>query len=279
MGFIRRLFGNQTEKPTLAEPIHNVISTNENQADSHESGYFSFYVSGLQNEFKEFSRIGESVNLWIPKDNPDRVYIYHRDGPGGCLGTVPSQYSGNIMYHLLNALDYKAIIEELTDNTCKIMCRLSSKEQTEQRKIEQKATLKKELTKAYNPKKPITMIMIMTTKRRNSVKVGDKLLIELNDLDSYIQHEDDKKGPYSSQWSINFFNQVGKIVGILDHDKATIQKILKAHFNSYLLDIEVTDTFAGVDYSEEKQRSNWTGYPIKLVITPYKTTITQTGIE
>jgi ASC-1-like (ASCH) protein len=122
----------------------------------------------------------------------------------------------------------------------------------------------KELTKAYNPKKPITLML--ATKNKNTVKKGDKLIIEFDDLNSYIQDVDVQ----SCQWHIKFLNQSGKTIGILEQDKSTIQKILKAHFNTYLFDVEVSDTFSHLDYSEEKQRSNWKGYPIKLIITPYK---------
>ncbi|GAF78077.1 unnamed protein product, partial [marine sediment metagenome] len=131
-----------------------------------------------------------------------------------------------------------------------------------------KASLRKELTKAYNPKNPITLML--TTDKKNAAKAGDKLIIEFNDLDSYLQDVSTQRGPYSCQWQIKFLDQTGKTIGIFANDKSTIQRILKAHFNSYLFDVEVSDTFTHVDYSEEKARSNWTGYPIKLVITPYK---------
>ena len=130
--------------------------------------------------------------------------------------------------------------------------------------------MRKELTKSYNPKKPITLTL--TTDKKNTAKAGDKLTIEFDDLDSYLQDVSAKRGPYSCLWHIKFRNQEGKTIAILDHDKSTIQKILKAHFNSYLFDIEVSDTFTHFDYSEEKNRSNWKGYRIKVVIKPYKST-------
>lgn len=266
MGFIRWLFGKPNKKPECIEPPQDGVPANQNQEVSNETDALTFFVDGLQ--IQEFTQVGMSVKLWIPKVNPDKVYIYHRDGPGGCLGVVPSEYSDIIISHLENALDYYAEIVELTDKTCKIKCRLISEEETKHNIEEDKASLRKELTKAYNPKKPITLIL--TTDKKNAAKAGDKLIIEFNDLDSYLQDVSAQRGPYSCQWHIKFLDQTGKIIGILDHDKNIIQKILKAHFNSYLLDVEVSDTFTHVDYSEEKARSNWTGYPMKLVITPYK---------
>ncbi|MFH0789566.1 MAG: hypothetical protein V2B13_18395 [Pseudomonadota bacterium] len=267
MSFLHWLFGKPNKKPNLIEPPQDVIPANQNQEDSNKTDCFSFFVD--QPRIADYTHLGMSVNLWIPKvNNPDKVYIYHRNGPAGCIGIVPSKYSNIVISHLKNALDYEAKIEELTENECKIKCRLISKTKTERREEEYKESLKKELTKAYNRKKPITLML--ATKQKETVKKGDKLLIEFNDLDSYLQ---DAK-VQSCQWHLKFLNQTGETIGIFDNDKNTIKKILKAHFNSYLFDIEVSDTFTHLDYSEEKERSNWKGYPIQLVITPYKSSNT-----
>lgn len=259
MGFLSWLFGKPNKKPDFIEPPQDVIPANQNQEDSNKTDCLTFFIDGPH--IREGTQVGTSVKLWIPKVNPDKVYIYHRDGPDGCLGIVPSKYSDIIVSHLVDALDYYAEIEELTDNTCKIKCRLISKEETEHRKAEKRASLRNELTKPYNSKKPI--MLMLATKKKKAVKVGDKLIIEFEDLDSYVQDVI----PQSCQWHIKFLNQAGDTMGILDNDKSTIQKILKAHFNSYLLDVGVLDI--------AKERSNaWKGYPVKLVITPYKSSNT-----
>lgn len=243
--------GNDTE----IEPPQDVITVNDYQEDSDFQRFlkagsgFIFSVDGPQDD----TYVGMSVNLWIPKvKNPDFVYIYPRNGPGR-LGVVPSTYFDIIADHLLDAMDYDARIVERTYNTCKIKCRLISKEETERRKEEYKASLKKELTKPYNPKKPI-MLMIAATKKK-AVNVGDKLIIEFEDLDSY--------GPYPCQWHIKFLNQTGDTIGIFADDRSTIQRILKAHFNLYLFDIEVLEI-------ANERSSAWKGYLTKLVIKPFK---------
>ena len=239
------------------ELSQGVITANINQEDSDFQRFlktdgFIFSVDGPR--IQEDTHVGISVKLWIPKvKNPDKVYIYHRDGPGGCIGIVPETQSDAIADHLLDAMEYDARIVERTYNTCKIKCRLISREETELKKEEKKASLKKELTKPYNPQKPI-MLMI-AIKKKNVVKVGDKLIIEIEDLDSY--------GPYPCPWHIKFLNQAGDIVAIFADDRSTIQRVLKAHFNSYLFDIEVLEI--------AKERSSaWKGYPTQLVIKPFK---------
>ncbi|OPY85320.1 MAG: hypothetical protein A4E71_02141 [Smithella sp. PtaU1.Bin162] len=139
MGMLSRLFGKQNKKSNPIEPSLVVIPVISNQLDSNESGCLTFYVDSLQKEFKEFSHVGESLNLWAPKDDDgvkilDKVYIYHKSGPGGCLGIVPPEHRDTIFFHLLKELHYECKIEELSESMCKIKCRLSSKEETEKRK-------------------------------------------------------------------------------------------------------------------------------------------------
>jgi hypothetical protein len=260
MSFLHYLFGKQKEKSNSTEPLHEIKSTND-KIDYYGVDGFTFYVNGLQDEFKEFSRVGESVKLWIPKEggNPDKVRIYHRDGPRGCLGIVPSRYSNIIISHLKDSLDYESIIEEITDNMCKIKCRLYSKEETIKRKENDKESIRTELTKPYNPKKPITINFSIDWKK--VVKGGEKLVIKFDDIDSYVQLLEKKHG--NSQLELKFLNQNGDIIGIYDKDKTIIQRILKGHFNSFLFDVEVFDT-------PTESNVNWNGYPTKVVITPYK---------
>jgi|LGOV01.1.fsa_nt_gb hypothetical protein len=145
MGFLRWLFGEPNKKPDYIEPPQDLIPANQNQEDSNKTNCFTFFVDGLQDNFKEFSHVGESVNLWIPDvDDPDKVYIYHRDGPGGCLGTVPSEknFDWPIIFHLEAGKNYYAKIIELTENECKIECRLISKEETEHRKEAEEIIIK-----------------------------------------------------------------------------------------------------------------------------------------
>lgn len=243
MACFKRIQGRLDAEYLLEKEIAGA-KTNEDkktQPSINKTNYFDFLVDGLQTNFKEISYVGESVKLWIPKDNAEKVFIYHRDGPGGCLGIVPSKHSNIIISHLKKALEYEAVIEELAENKCKIKCRLISKKETVNKIEGKKASLKAELTKPYKPKGPIKLELKI--KNKDNAKAGDKLEIAFSDLDSYLQDVSTKRGPFSCQWHLSFFNQKGETVSILKNNKSTIQKILKAHFNSYLFDIEVSETF------------------------------------
>jgi DNA polymerase III epsilon subunit-like protein len=246
--------GNNTE----IAPPQDVITVNDYQEDSDferflkEGSGFIFSVYGPQ----EVTYVGMSVKLWIPKvKNPDEVYIYPRSAPYS-LGTVPFTYSDLIINHLLEGMSYDARIVECAYNTCKIKCRLISKEENELRKEEYKTSLIKEFKKPYTPKKPI--ILNIVAKKKKAVKVGDKLIIEFVDLDSFGLYP-----KFYSPWHIKFLNQAGVTIGIFADDENTIERILKAHYNSYLFDIEVVDI-------ENERNSAWKGYPTRLLIKPFK---------
>jgi len=61
MGFLHWLFGKMNEKATSIEPRQDVIPANQNQDVINQTGCLTFCVGNLQNEFKEFSRLDESV--------------------------------------------------------------------------------------------------------------------------------------------------------------------------------------------------------------------------
>jgi hypothetical protein len=80
------MFGKLNKEPDRIEYVikyvseaktpQNVIPASQNKEVINETSYLTFFVDGLQIEFEEFSRVGESVKLWIPKvNNPDKVYI------------------------------------------------------------------------------------------------------------------------------------------------------------------------------------------------------------
>jgi hypothetical protein len=208
--------------------------------------------------------IGQPVNLWIPEvKNPDNDYIYLRS-PGPPIGLVPYKYIDIIASHLADSMDYDARVVEFTDNTIKIKCRLFSREDTKRMNEDYKSSLIKELKKPYNPKKSI--ILMIATKKKKAVKVGEKLIIEFEDLGSY--------GLLACPWQIKFLNQAGDTIDIFAQDRNIIHKLLKSNFNSFHLDVEVVDIAKTSERMWNKLTHNfWKGYPIQLVITPHKNQI------
>jgi len=256
MSFLSRLFGKKSPISTQTERHDNTNLENNNQLNHYGTQGFTFYVDRLQNDFKSCSSIGEYLNLWVPKDNDikvfDKVYIYHKNGPGGCLGIVPLEHRDIIFSHLLKSFDYECKVVRLLDNMCEVRCRLFTEQECMDRINQKKDTLEKELTRPYNPQKPLTTEIVIN--RRNSVKEGDKLIIIFDDLSSYLNNYN---------WCIRFSNQNGDVVGQLEYNRTTIKKILKSHFNSFTIDTEVLNI-------GDKKDINLKGYITRVVITPYK---------
>ncbi len=176
MGFFRWLFGKPNKKSDHIEtpqgavpakpamgaiplkdlrPLH--LERYENQEVINETGSLTFFVDELQIGFKEFSHVGESVNLWIPKEHGDKVYIYHRNGPYGCLGIVPARYSNMLMSHLKKDMDYEAWIEEVTEDNCKVNIKLISEKKTRVRKTRKRVSSQQE--------KEMNVTQVMTSKK------------------------------------------------------------------------------------------------------------------
>jgi len=132
VGFLRWLFGKPNKKSDSIKTSQDGIPANQNQEISNKTDSFLFYVD--EPNIQDFTQVGKRVKLWTPKDNAERVFVFQGCGPDNWLGEVPFKYASIIIPYLIKALDYDAEIVELSYNTCKIQCRLISKEETEHRK-------------------------------------------------------------------------------------------------------------------------------------------------
>jgi len=159
MGILRRLFRKPNKKPDrLLQTTQQGVPPIQKPQVLNKTIWLNFFVDKLQNKFKEFSHVGESVQLWIPKiDYPEKIYIYHRNGPGGCLGIVPPQFFDMIISHLKKGLDSVAYIEEFTKNGCKILCGLISEEETEQNKEAEKSINKAKALEKTNAEEAVCL--------------------------------------------------------------------------------------------------------------------------
>jgi hypothetical protein len=139
----------------------SLINADANQDDPGFQEFLKtdgFIFSVDKARIQDITCIGMPVNLWIPQGkNPEEACIFHRNGPYGPIGTVPPKYSDVVISHLQSGMNYDARIVELTYNTCKIKCKLFSREEDERRKEQHKASLKEQLTKPYKPKKPVIL--------------------------------------------------------------------------------------------------------------------------
>lgn len=222
-----------------------------------ESNILIFEIDKPDTAELKLCKLGDYASLWTPKDNPGKVNIYRRGSIGGTgrIGFVPSKYAKLIASHLSKGLEYESEVIELSERKCIIECHLLSEEETQSlrsaQEQAQREKLRDELTKQYNPRKPIELIVDLEAK--NVTEAGAKLQIEFHDLDTYLAQ------PY--ELSLVFIDQDGNKVSIKKDERDTVKKILRAHFNSY--DFHVTVQSMKVD-------RGWYNHPAKIIVTPQK---------
>lgn len=222
------------------------------QTQTATSDTFIFHLDNVQAMELSQCSIGDYVNLWVRKDDPRKIYVFRRGSVGGTgrIGFVPSKYSQLIASHITRGMEYETEIVGLGNRKCEIKCRLISGEETESRKSQEREHLRHELTKKYSPTKPIELVLNVES---NAIpQKGDSLRVVFDELDKYVQ---------SSEWQIKFVDQDGNPVGTKSDERGLMQRILKAHFNSFLFDVEVISN---------KEKHNWYANPIRLMLKPYK---------
>jgi hypothetical protein len=197
---------------------------------------FIFDVEKCQSEELSHCRMGDYVNLWVPRDSSQNVHVFRRDSVGGTgwLGYVPNKYSHFIAKHLNDGLKCETEIIEInvTKSRCKIKCRQISKEETIAKQaadFEASSTkLKTELHAKYTPKNSSLIIKIQLPKNYNLIE-GQELFLENKPIDYYVQN--------AMKLSVNFVDNNGIIVAQKSYDLKTIRTLLKAYFNKYPLKI------------------------------------------
>ncbi len=221
-------------------------------------------------------RLGDFVKFWIPKDDPDLVFIYRRRSVGGTgrIGVVPYRHARAIAGHMSDESGERGECEteivSLDSNHCKIRYRLISETETAANKAKKlellradKAKklelLRAELTKKYTPSKPFTIFI--DPKGAKALKSGEKLKIEFDELEFYVRDQ--------YKWQFRLIDKKGRTISPKWVAGGNMKKILKAHFNEYSFDVEVV--------SATKKLNEYCYSDIELRVTPYKGEIPSRG--
>ena len=189
-------------------------------------------------------RVGDYVKFWVPKDNPEVVYIFRHGtiGGQGKLGKIPSQFTKVISDHLSKGLDYETEILSIKGSTCTIKCRLINEEESSTGKEEESrvaaSRLKKELLKKYAPRESLT-IKVELPKEHILIE-GEELLLRNRELDYYVEN--------ASSLKIEFTNEKNEIVASKINEPGLIKTILRASFSKIpmtftLIEIQKPDKY------------------------------------
>ncbi len=225
MGFLSRLSSKQS------------IKQDANQI-GQRPGSLVFDIEKIQLDELAQCRVGDYVNLWVPKGDLRKVYVFRRGSVGGTgrIGYVPSKHSRIIATHLSSGLNYETEILEINvkKSLCKIKCRLISKEETlveEAEKIKSASdNLKTELQKKYIPKDSLT-IRVQLPKNHKLIE-GQELYLEKQTQEYYLQNVSNLK--------INFIDKSGVVVAQKNNEPKLIRSILRAFFSQCAMEFRLT---------------------------------------
>jgi hypothetical protein len=251
-------FGVALDLPTdLVETLSNNSQITNKLEKTMETDTIIFNIEKGQPEELTQCRIGDYVNLWVPKDDLHNVYVFRRGSVGGTgrIGYVPDKYSRLISAHLKKGLKCETEIIEIIINKsqCKIKCRLISKEETIAKQaadFEVASThLRIELQKRYTPKSSLSIRVQLP--KSHKLNEGQELCLEKRSIEYYIQN--------AMNLHINFVDNNGVVVAQKTNEPKLIRSILRAFFSQcamkfYVSSIETPDkyTLKYVDYIEAK---------------------------
>jgi hypothetical protein len=245
-------FGITLDLPKEFERFLTETQTQIGNTDNSTNAYF-WIENPVLGELAE-CHVGDYVKFWIPKDDPDRIFIYRKGSVGGTgkLGFVPFRHAQIISQHLSKGLVCETEILSVENNKCQIRYRLVSKDETEEKKEVSREKLRAELTEKYTPQKPLKVTIDSTNTQ--FLKIGEKLRIEFSDLNYYV------KNPQS--WNFILLTQTGLSIGPKSINASSMKKLLKAHFNGYSFNIEVLTI--------SQKINEYCNSPVELLVTPYK---------
>lgn len=232
MGFLSRSSGSPPNKDAKNTSIRS------NLEQDKETDTILFNVEKCQSKELTQCRVGDYVNLWVPRDATQKVRIYRRGSVGGTgwIGYVPSNYSLFIAMHLNSGLKFETEIMEINadKSLCRIKCRLICKEET----LAKQATnfkmastnLRDELQAKYKPRNQLLVTKIQLPKNHNLVE-GKELFLENKPIDYYVQD--------AMKLSVNFVDSNGVIVAQKSYEPKIIRSLLKAYYNKYPMKIHI----------------------------------------
>jgi hypothetical protein len=217
----------------LQSSKHN--ATIQKDVTLNQDAIIRFSVYPHPDEIGEVS-IGDPVRFWRVPEYPNSIYIYREGLPlygMGRLGLVPDSHFKAICPIVANEGTFIAKVYEKDDRSCAIEVRKKTEEELAQELKENLEGIEyfrqkrhTALTKRYNPRKPIEIIL--DVKYGVKLSQNEKFYMKFEDIETYLNQ---------ATLTIEVTNQEGKKVGYLSDYEKTF-RILKAHFNGYNFEIE-----------------------------------------
>jgi hypothetical protein len=244
MSLFSWLFSKKTDGATLDE-----------RKDLSSTYEFKFLIAHPNTQELACTANDDYVNFWSPPEDPTKIIIF-RGGSvmgGGRLGSVPAEHALIINKHFELGLPVETEILEVSSSACTIYYRLIQAEEVEREKKAQEEKLRAELTKPYQPKKPIIMPI---DEFSNFLTVGEQFrLAKTPSIDECVED--------IYNLALDFISADGKTTVTQSNDVGIKKRIVRLIYTFNDLDMQV------IKHVDEKSQGKFR-YGYGLLITPIK---------
>ena len=216
---------------------------------------FKFLIAHSNAEVLACTTIDDYVNFWSPPKDPTKIIIFLGGTVmgGGRLGSVPNEHALVINEHFELGLPVETKILEVSSSACTIYYRLIQAEEVERNIKIQEEKLRNELTKSYQPKKPIIMPI---DEFSNFMTVGEQFrLAKPPSIDMCVQD--------IYNLALVFISEDGKTTLTQSNDVDVKKRIVRLVNTFNDLDMHV------IKHVDEKSQGKFR-YGYGLLITPIK---------
>lgn len=208
------------------QPSYPAPSTVTYEKEATGSELLTLEISNLDpDELAEY-HINDRVKLWLPPDNPDRIFLYLRDWR---LAFIAGKYFELVASHLNKKLPYEANVTELATGRCRIKCKLISQEEAAILQKQKKQKFEVEMAKKYAPKKGFDFSIELP--KRHKLKEGQLLFLDKEPIDNCDE--------YQGEFRLKFVDEKNNVVAHKRGEKEKIKRIMKARKSGYQLVIKI----------------------------------------
>jgi len=207
------------------------IQKRRNTGGIKKNTIIRFTPKGGEKDIIDLCTDGQKLKLW-PRIVSYRYYIYRPGNPdvGGKVSIVPDKYTDMISAakdagNIVNATFSKI------NNKGKIKIEIYSKEASESWLKRQNDYVSERLSEKYSPKKSIICSIYLNADHR--LRCGDSIFLRDKPVEYYAN------AACSGGIVLNFYDNNGREIGRLNNFIGIQERILRAKYNGYVLDIKI----------------------------------------
>lgn len=190
-----------------------------------------FAPRGGEREIVELCPDGKVLNLW-PREESYAYHVYKPGNPGdgGKISTVPDKYTEDISLAKREGRIIEATFSEVNGKK-RVKIEIFSKDASNAKIKDQADSFAKRLHKKYSPQKSLVCKIFLNT--QHGLHVGDSVFLADKPAEYYAA------SAVKDRMVLDFHDINGRDIGKLHFYVGVQEKILRAKYSGYVLDIKV----------------------------------------